>query len=293
MSICTASVITGTGGVAGGGDSVVFYTNASSTSTGVPVMRIISGVQSTVNVSLSDDIFGEIPADIPNNTTVKWVVKESKDRSDAVLVKDVEVSGSSVDIPIESDDFRKAGLYPMSFIVYSNGVPVEEYQGYVYVDLGMNELTDVSNDPVSISDVRMALMDYSPEANTLLEELEFSDLQIINAMKRPVREWNETPPDVFRYTFSNFPYHEAWLKATCAYLLESAAHRYNRNTIPHNASGLTLDPNNKGALYMNMAATLKAEWKAWISAKKTELNMASCWGTTALSAYGSTDYYDY
>lgn len=292
MSICTASVITGTGGVAGGGDSVVFSSNASSTSTGIPVIRVITGVQSSIQVSLSEDVFGEIPATIPTDT-LKLVVKEAKDYPGTVLVKEVPVSGSTVSVDISEKDLPKAGLYPMAFIAYRDGSPIAEYQGYMYVDLGMNELSDVSNDPLSIADVRMALMDYSPEANTLLEDLEFSDVQIISAMKRPIREWNETPPDIKTYTFNDFPFQEAWLKATCSYLLEAAAHRYNRNTIPHNASGLTMDPNNKGNLYLSAAMALRQEWKAWIAAKKTEMNMAACWGVTAISAYGNTDYYDY
>lgn len=293
MSICTASVITGTGGVAGGGDSVVFSNNSSSTSYGTPIIRLISGVESTIAVSLSDDVFGDIPATVSDGDTVKLVVKPYKDTTERVLTKDVTVSDNVASISISKTDLPKAGLYPLSFIVYRDNSPVAEYQGYVYVELGMNEWADVSNDPISISDVRMALMDYSPEANTLLEDLEFSDLQIITAMKRPIREWNETPPDICTYNFNNFPYHEAWLKATCSYLLEAAAHRYNRNTIPHNASGLSMDPNNKGNLYLSSAMALRQEWKAWLSAKKTEINMASCWGATSISSFGNTDYYDY
>jgi hypothetical protein len=292
VSICTASVITGTGGVAGGGDSVVFSTNATSTSTGVPVIRIISGVESTIQVTLSEDVFGEIPADI-NQDSVTLVVKEHKETPNTVYKGTVPVTSGTATVSISHQDFPKSGLYPMAFIVHRGDVPVAEYQGYLYVETGLNTWTDVSNDPISISDVRMALMDYSPEANTLLEELEFSDLQIIAAMKRPIREWNETPPDIGTYNFNNFPYHEAWLKATCSYLLESAAHRYNRNTIPHNASGLTMDPNNKGNLYMSSALALRQEWKAWIMAKKTELNMLSCWGATSISIFDNTNYYDY
>lgn len=293
MSICTASVMMGTGGVAGGGDSVVFSNNSSSTSYGTPIIHLISGVDSTIQVSLSEDVFGDIPANIDGNNTVKLVVKPYKDTTETILVKDVTVDGNTASVHVSKTDLPKAGLYPMSFIVYTDDTPVAEYQGYVYVELGMNEWADVSNDPISISDVRMALMDYSPEANTLLEDLEFSDLQIISAMKRPIREWNETPPNIGTYNFNNFPFHEAWLKATCSYLLEAAAHKYNRNTIPHNASGLSMDPNNKGNLYMSSAIALRQEWKAWLAAKKTELNMELCWGTTSISAFGNTDYYDY
>lgn len=297
MSICTATYTIGSGGVAGGAGpegSVAFNNIEMNTSMGIPVMKVITGVPTDIQVSIYEDVFGESPVSIPEGSTVEFVVKPSKETTDVILNKDAIYNGNNVKVPIAQGDLPKAGLYPASFIVKTpEGTLHSEHHGYLYVDQGLNSISDTSNDPISISDVRMALMDYSPEANILLDDLEFSDLQIISAIKRPVREWNETPPDIKTYNYSNFPFHEAWLKATCSYLLESAAHKYNRNTLPHNASGLSLDPNNKGSLYLSTATALRQEWKAWIIAKKTEMNMAACWGATSLNAYGGRDPYDY
>lgn len=288
--ICTESSVLGAGGVAGGAGSegsVAYNNTPMSTSMGIPVMKVISGMPTTISVKLTEDVFGDIPVDIPADATVTLVAKPCKDTYDVILRKEATHSGNSVSVDITKDDLPKSGLYPVAFVVtHADGTPHSEHQGYLYVEQGINQWSDVSNDPISISDVRMALMDYSPEANTLLDDLEFSDVQIISAMKRPIREWNETPPDIKTYNFNNFPFQEAWLKATCSYLLEAAAHRYNRNAIPHNASGLSMDPNDKGNLYLNTAMALRQEWKAWIAAKKTEMNMMSCWGATSLSAYG-------
>ena len=295
MGICTASTVLGAGGVAGGaGDqgSVAYNNTAMSTSMGVPVIKVISGMPTSLSVSLTEDIFGDIPVDIPEDATITMVAKPCKDTYDTVLKKECTNSGNTVTVDISENDLPKAGLYPVAFIITNaDGTPHSEHQGYLYVEQGMNQWSEVSNDPISISDVRMALMDYSAEANVLLNDLEFSDIQIISAMKRPIREWNETPPDIRTYNFNNFPWPEAWLKATCSYLLESAAYKYNRNTIPHNASGLSMDPNNKGALYLQTAMNLRNEWKAWIMAKKTELNIMDCWGVTSIGVYGDMDYY--
>ena len=288
--ICTESSVLGAGGVAGGAGSegsVAYNNTPMSTSMGIPVMKVISGMPTTISVKLTEDVFGDIPVDISADATVTLVAKPCKDTSDVILSKEATHSGNRVSVDITKDDLPKSGLYPVAFVVTNtDGTPHSEHQGYLYVEQGINQWSDVSNDPISIADVRMALMDYSPEANTLLDDLEFSDVQIISAMKRPIREWNETPPDIKTYNFNNFPWPEAWLKATCSYLLEAAAHRYNRNAIPHNASGLSMDPNDKGNLYFSTAMTLRQEWKEWIMAKKTEMNMMSCWGATSLSAYG-------
>lgn len=297
MSICANAEILGTGGVAGGGGSqgsVAFGNGSYSTSSGIPIMKVISGIPTTIHASLTEDVFGGTPINIPEGCTVTFVAKASKDTPEKIISKEATYSGNSVYVPIMEGELSKSGLFPASFIIKSpDGSLHSEHPGYLCVDQGLNALSDTSKDALSIADIRMALMDYSPEANILLDDLEFSDLQIIAALKRAIREWNETPPDIKTYNISNFPFPEALTKATCSYLLEAASHKYNRNTLPHNASGLTMDPNNKGSLYMSTAMALRQEWKAWVMAKKTEMNMAACWGATSLNVYGGTDGYEY
>lgn len=292
MSICLTSDILGSGGVAGGAGtsgSVAYYNGAHSTSNGVPIIKVTAGIPSELGITVTNDIFGGTPIEVPDNHSVIVRVKPSIDSSDILMDKEVPHDGSSITVPIDKGELSKPGVYPMSVIFKDeDGVPYSEHLGYMCVEAGINDWSDVSSEPLTIADVRLALLDYSPEANVLLEDLELSDMQIVAAMKRPIREWNETPPDICTYNMTNFPYHEAWLKGTCSYLLEMAAHKYNRNTLPHNAAGLSMDPNNKGALYMSTAMALRQEWKAWIMAKKTEINMLNCWGSTSLNVYGDT-----
>ena len=293
--ICSADTITGAGGVAGGAGaegSVATMTQPVATSMGTPIIKTISGVPTDLSVQVYDDIYGEIQHDIPEDCTAHLIVRPSADSKEVVADIPVTHDGNTVTIPINKDTFPKAGLYPASLIVSDlDGNTVSEHPTYLCVEQGLNYDAHPSVDPITIADVRMALLDYSPEYNILLNDLEFSDLQIIAAIKRPVNEWNETPPDIRRYTYSNFPWREFWLKGTCSYLLEMAAHRYNRNAMPHNASGLTMDVMNKGNVYYSTAMALRQEWKAFIMSKKTELNMADCWGMTSLNMYGGSDGY--
>lgn len=298
--ICQSSTVTGAGGVAGGmgaEGSVAQYNTPASTSMGTPIIKTITGVPTNLTVKLSEDVYGEIPYTVPEDCTVKFVAKESKDTTEYLIREDATVNDDgTISVNLNSDHTKKSGLFPAAVVVLDkDGRIVSEHSMYLCVDQGLNYDAQPGSDPVTIADVRMALMDHSPEDNTLLDDLEFSDLQIIAAIKRPVNEWNETPPDIRRYTYSNFPWREFWLKGACAYLLEAAAHRYNRNTMPHNASGLSMDTMNKGTLYMGAAVALKQEWKSFIMAKKTEINMADCWGVTYIGAYSgdrSSNYVD-
>ena len=44
-------------------------------------------------------------------------------------------------------------------------------------------------------------------------------------------------------------------------------------------------------MYLQTAMALRNEWKAWVMAKKTELNIMDCWGSSSIGVYGDMDYY--
>ena len=118
--------------------------------------------------------------------------------------------------------------------------------------------------------------------------MEFSDVLIYNAIERSIDEWNETPPGLAEwYTPETFPYREHLIKGAVGYLMESVAYRYTRNRMQYAASGLSLDTSDKGPQYIQLAKMARLEWKNFIAAKKTEHNMAECFGTVDLPYFGS------
>jgi len=136
-------------------------------------------------------------------------------------------------------------------------------------------------------DVRMAMMDTSPDANELLQDLEFSDAQIYHAVQRCVDEYNELPPRLLhRYDATTFPRPEHLLKGVISYLLQEATYKYARNRQQYNASGFTMDNNDKAERYFQLARIARAEWVDFINAMKTEENMVSCFGHTSSPWFG-------
>jgi len=107
--------------------------------------------------------------------------------------------------------------------------------------------------PLTMGEVRRALRDY-PALNTSWEAAEFSNEEILDAVIRPVRQFNETLPRVLSYDLDRFPYREEWLRATVSYLLEMGAHWYARNSKQLKyGDGMTEDDKDKVTLYAQVA----------------------------------------
>lgn len=129
----------------------------------------------------------------------------------------------------------------------------------------------------TIREIRIALRDSGLE-NSLLQDVEFDDAEITQAIARPLRQWNETPPPIAYFDSRSFPFHEHWLKATMAILMRSAAYWYERNRLSTSAGGIPLDDRNKMQTYMLMADRLYKEWEVFVIDKKVSINAARVYG---------------
>ncbi len=128
-------------------------------------------------------------------------------------------------------------------------------------------------------DVRMALWDYCPAANTLLDDFEFPEDVVIHMIRRPLDLWNEISPDICRATPDTFPYREHWLQCTCGFLLTASARLQRRNWLQYSAGGLQVQDKSLWANYQQEGAQLVAEFKDWAKQKKVELNLDRGYGT--------------
>jgi hypothetical protein len=130
-------------------------------------------------------------------------------------------------------------------------------------------------------DIRLWLRDNDPEANTLLDELEFSNDELAAAKNRAVDRWNETPPTLpnSHYNTETFPYRYYYTMGVVSNLLTMAAHRYRRNELKYNIPGGSVADQSKHIEYDNAAARLAQEYGIWIARKKRELNIEEGWST--------------
>lgn len=295
--ICIAENSGGKGGVAGGaganGQASQNATGTGSSDYGYPVIELTTGMTSTVTVQLTKDYDGTIPADLTGIDTVKFrarpcMTSHSKEiKADCTFTNDGVVS---VTFTPKHLDFNN-GVWYAEFLCYSGELLLQDYRAYLCIRKGMEGSTDGPN-TITAMDVRLALMDTSVEANQLLDDLEFSDTLIYNAVERCMDEWNETPPELeHKFNATTFPWREHLIKGAVGYLMQSIAYKYTRNRMQYSASGVQLDTSDKGPQYIQLANMARMEWKTFVASKKTELNMGECMGTVSLPYFGSRTWW--
>lgn len=127
-------------------------------------------------------------------------------------------------------------------------------------------------------EVRIFLRDTDPEANLLIDDFEFSPEEIRTAMNLAMDRWNDTPPDIYRGDYDEFPYRSILLLGVASNLLFMAARRYARNSLQINAGGTSVNDQDKSREYDQASARLREEFMQAIRTKKRELNSNLGWG---------------
>lgn len=199
------------------------------------------------------------------------------------------ISDGEVQFDVHSDIVPVAGIFLFNVAV------VEKSTGNaILLDTGIysNEASlfgdrNQANSPPTISEIRRRLRDYANE-NTLLQEVEYSDLDVVDSIILPVREWNETPPLLKRYRFTcaSFPYHKLWTDGAIAELLMRSIHHYTRNNLNFSHGGISGGYLNKDDEYLKLYAAIKEEWVVGVGRLKRSLNIGQV-GFGAGSPYGT------
>jgi hypothetical protein len=125
----------------------------------------------------------------------------------------------------------------------------------------------------SLEDVRRKLDDFVSK-NDLLQQVEFSSDDIVNAMIRPVSLFNSTPPKLKRRTFTvaTFPYYDEWVLGTASELLRIAAFHYTRNKLLSQHGGISGDEKQRDRDYLQLSELYRREYKNWIYLEKDTWN---------------------
>ncbi len=291
--ICIAENSGGKGGVAGGagaaGQASQSATGFGASDYGYPVIEVTTGQTTTVEVQLTKDYNGEIPANLTEIYSVIFKARPSMtSHSKEIKIDCCYTDTGKVELTFTPAEVNyNNGLWYAEFLCYYNDTLLQVYKAYLCIRKGMDGSTGGHNN-ITAMDVRMALMDTSQEANQLIDDLEFSDAMIYTAINRCIDEWNETPPEISkRYDATTFPYREHLIKGAVGYLMQMIAYRYTRNRMQYAASGVQLDTSDKGPQYVQLSQLARQEWKMFVAAKKTEHNMQDCFGTVELPYFGS------
>lgn len=140
--------------------------------------------------------------------------------------------------------------------------------------------------PLTLAEVRLYMRDYVPldGCDGLLDDVEFTDIEIVQCMLRTVDRWNEASPVMARhiYTVGSFPYRNILLEGTLSFLYDIASRSYERDRLPYSAGGMTIDDKNKSQSYIRFAESAKQTFEERLAEKKRSLNMMQFFGSTRL-----------
>lgn len=185
-----------------------------------------------------------------------------------------------VDLTLTSELVDEPGIYTLQFgLLNELGQPTFVDRGLLSVERGLfGSEKNAKSGPVTIGEVRLQLRDYAL-ANDLRGVSEFDDTEIIHSMLQPIREWNETPPDVAFFTPKTFPYHYHWLLATCGNLLQISATWYLRNKLQVSHGGVQDDDRDRDQTYIAVSNMLRQQWLDFLRQQKYALNAQLAFGS--------------
>lgn len=148
---------------------------------------------------------------------------------------------------------------------------------HFYLQIDPNLHTNVYDYPLTIAEIRLALRD-CPSGNFLIDDYEYSDKEIFYAIRSIVDMWNETPPPVATFTYTNFPFRYHWVQGTIGKLLRVAGRQKLRNWLPYSGGGVSVNDQSVWSSYHQLGDQYLKEFKEWMMAKKIEINIAGAFG---------------
>ena len=189
-----------------------------------------------------------------------------------------------------TDHLGCPGVYLCQIERYvTGGYLVDAYPAYLYVEPNLRFHRE-STGVLTIPEVRLALGDTEVNEVSLLDNFEFTDTEIVFAIRRVVDHWNQTPPPVSTYNYDNFPFRYWWTQGVMIELLRIAAKRYARNRLQYSAGGVNIDDQNKASDYVALAKEMKEEYEDWFKKAKVGQNMARAWGSMPLGGMRSRGF---
>lgn len=254
----------------------------------LPVLKTIEGAFREWNIWLKENP-GESssPVDLRDALHAFLVVKESSRSSVVFLTTELQIVNPAeglLRLTLLPTDMSKPGLWWGAIQIFNPlGYLVDQVQCRVMVTRSATSVSD--NAPLTVEEVRDFLMDRCPEDNRLLMAEQFTDDQIINAMVHPIEEWNDTAPCIGTFTTVTFPWNRPHLLGTASWLMQTAAINQIRNNATYQAGNTTVNDSDKGPVFLQIADKLGGEWKAWLVAKKRELNIRQGWGSSSIREF--------
>jgi len=244
-----------------------------------------------VPVNLSDYDPASSSSGEDNFTGLKCVIREMPE--DSVNWAEPEVTvvdavGGVVSIAYTERTTARGGIYTAEIELWSDGHMRRALPFFFQVNPDLRRVGTGAT--LTVAEIRMTMRDISPEANFLLDEIEFKTNEIDLCMRRCIDYWNEAlPPVNAYYKTTNFPYRYHYSRAVVAQLLIIGANRMMRNDLNYSAGGVTVEDTLRWKSYQALGQQMWDEWKLWVKDTKYRINVMGTF--SVLGGYRRESYY--
>ncbi len=193
------------------------------------------------------------------------------------ILPDGDCKGA-VEFIITKAQARRAGVYLCEVGRFAGDFLIDTWPVYVLIEPSVFD-SHCSSGPLTIPEIRLEMSDMEIDDVSLLDDLEFKDVEILHAIRSVVDLWNETPPDVDSYTAKSFPFRHHWIKGTVAKLYSIAAKKYLRNELEYSAGGIAINDKRKYDQYGAISREMMTEFMDWMVREKRRQNWDRGWST--------------
>lgn len=168
------------------------------------------------------------------------------------------------------------GYYHMHILLYDKeDTPIDVLSLGACVNKSINPRPDKF---MTLESVRNQFRDLSADDNKLLDSLEVSTGDIIDAVHRCIEQYNNRSPRIRTYNGASFPYPEILRTGVLYTLLQSIWTALERNRMSYQAGGVQVDLERRADAYSKLMQEYKTMWAGGISQAKNEENLLTFTG---------------
>ena len=187
---------------------------------------------------------------------------------------EIREGDTEITVQIRIPETIKRGYYRAHIKRWENDVNniTDVYEAWVTVDKTTKPIVDKY---MSVNSVRVQFADVCSLDNKLLESLEVSTGDIVEAVNRCLEQWGDTAPRVHSYLGSNFPYPEILRVVVLYMLLQSLWTFLERNRMQYNAGGVMVDLQKRADSFRILKEEYEQKWRIGMSQAKMQENLMS------------------
>lgn len=247
----------------------------------IPGVELTAGIVNRIKFTLRntpiaapDQPFGAAKATI--------TLRHIPDISQVVgIFEDIELSSDdtvlNTELMIPADIAR--GYYKLHILLKdTDGTPVDVLEVGACINKSIDPMPDKH---MTLESIRAQFRDMSADDNKLLDSLEVSTGDIIDAVQRCIEQYNNRSPRVRIYNGATFPYPEILRTGVLYTLIQSIWTALERRRMTYQSGGVQVDLERRADAYSKLMQMYKDMWSGGISQAKNEENLLSFTGSYA------------